>query len=106
MSDQEPLNVRVARRGTEESVRDYERTWREVWKRLVCDKRGRPVLDKIKRELHDYHIVLGEVSRVYDELTGGMLSKPTTRSEAVIDAVNESTSRKVRWGGYHLERES
>ncbi len=73
-------------------MKDYEQTYEEHWKDF-CEKEGVPDMDAIKRELHDYWIVMGEVSKVYDHITGGKLSKPNTRAESVIDAAEESYAK-------------
>jgi hypothetical protein len=41
-------------------------------------------LEQIKLELSDYRVIITEVSRVYDDLTHGRISKPNTAAEAVI----------------------
>ena len=62
---------------------DYEKTWDEFWKPLVC-KRGRIDMDAVKRELHDYHTFMQEGSVVYDHITGGRISKVSTVASIVI----------------------
>lgn len=70
---------------------EYEKTYDESWKEIIENEDGTLNLDQIKRELHDYWIVMGEVSEVYDDVTGGQVSKPNARASAVISAANEST---------------
>lgn len=68
---------------------DYMATFNEFWRDLVTDESGQLDLDKVARELADYKMVLGEVPKVYDELTGGRLSKPHTAAHHVIAEAND-----------------
>lgn len=43
----------------------HDATWNEHWRHLLCDEDGFPDFDKIKRELHDYKLVLENVSFNY-----------------------------------------
>lgn len=56
--------------------------------------------DKIADELHDLHMICGEVPRVYCHVTGGKISKANTCASAVIaeadDALNESVEYAVK----------
>lgn len=64
--------------GGEDYAVEFERTWRE----LVTDERGNLDEDKVARELSDYSVVMGEASKVYEELAG--LSKPNTAAHHII----------------------
>ena len=48
-----------------------------------------PTPDQVRDELHDFHVCMKEVTKAYSEITGGRFSKPTTRAEWIIDAVEE-----------------
>jgi len=74
----------------DELTRDYDHTWDTFWKDLVCDENGELDLDKVKRELHDYGVCIDQVGKVYDHVTGGLLTKPNTAAEHVIGAFDES----------------
>ena len=78
-----------------EPVPDYMRTWREWWAPLLSggaqdgpsQPGPRPAdLTAIMRELHHYGAMMTEVAKVYDELTGGRISKPNTAAFHVLDA--------------------
>lgn len=68
---------------------DYAETYDDFWKEIVENPDGTLNRDQVMRELHDYRVLLEEVPKVYDEVTGGRLSKPNTAACHVIDAVNE-----------------
>jgi hypothetical protein len=59
------------------------------WRPLVTDETGALDVDKVARELADYAAVMGEVARVYDEITGGRFSKPNTAAQYIVSRVNE-----------------
>jgi len=65
-----------------------EQVWREVWEPIVAPK-GVLELQPIMAELYDYYVFMGEVSKVYDACTGGRISKPNTKAEAVIAVIGD-----------------
>lgn len=71
--------------------REIEQTWNEFWRPVLYkDRNGSAALDMdaVKREMYDYHVMMREVSEVYDTLTRGRISKPNTSARAVINTVN------------------
>jgi hypothetical protein len=52
--------------------------------------------EKVGAELSDYHFILGEVPKVYDHVTGGLLSKPNYHANVVIAAADDHVTRLVR----------
>jgi len=70
---------------------EYEETYERSWREVVENPDGSLNLDQVKRELHDYWQIMGEVSKVYDDVTGGQISKPNAHASAVISAANECT---------------
>lgn len=68
---------------------DYEKTFAEFWAADLLLPDGTLDKDKVMRELHDYRMVLDEVSKVYDNITGGRFSKPLTEAVHVIAAADE-----------------
>lgn len=59
----------------------------EFWSKFVYPE-GASAQD-VQNELDDYHEMMGEVGRVYDHVTGGVISKPNTRASAVIEVADE-----------------
>jgi hypothetical protein len=47
------------------------------------------------KELADFHVIIGECSKVYYHVTGGMLSKPLSASEHVIRFADEREERET-----------
>lgn len=78
---------------------DVDRAYNEFWKDII-EIDGRVSLEQVKKELFDYRNILSEVSRVYDRITYGNISKPNTKAESVIavveDLQNESINEAVR----------
>jgi nanoRNase/pAp phosphatase (c-di-AMP/oligoRNAs hydrolase) len=67
---------------------DYN--FKTYWQGVVCDPvTGELVTEAVKRELSDYSVVIGEVSKAYDILTGGRFSKPNTAHEYIVERVTE-----------------
>lgn len=64
-----------------------EETYQNFWK-LIVEKDGEVDMEQVKKELHDFHFIMGEVSKVYDSLTGGQLSKPNYYADGVINEVH------------------
>lgn len=67
---------------------EVEKKFHERWRDIV-QPNGQWDLAQVKRELYDYAVVLEEVSKVYDELTGGKITKPNTEAFHVINAAEE-----------------
>lgn len=81
----------------EESVSQQEREWEGFWKEVVTNERGELVLDSVKRELHDYSMMLENTSRVFNYVTGGLASKPNTDAQVIIglsDGVNQDVFKR------------
>lgn len=73
--------------GEVDVVRINERVAASFWAHLGF---GTTVDDAaVKRELTDYHFLLEQVPRVYEAVTGGLLSKTNYRAETVINAFND-----------------
>lgn len=67
---------------------DYVQTYDRYWRSIV-EKNGHLDLDQVQRELHDYCVVMEQVSLAYDDVTGGRISKPNTAAVHVIGEVTE-----------------
>jgi hypothetical protein len=76
--------------------RDYETVYAEDWRKIVENPDGTLNLDQVKRELHDYSMLLRQVPVAYDEATGGRISKPHTLPHHIADAVNERLDNAER----------
>lgn len=74
---------------------DYEVTFDEFWREIVCTPYGDLNLDAVMRELHDYKFLLDQIPAIYDEVTGGRLSKTTYTSDSVIRAFQEAREEDI-----------
>jgi hypothetical protein len=74
---------------------DYAQTYEDFWREIVENPDGTLNLDQIMRELHDYRVVMHEVSIAYDDVTNGRLSKPNTAARHVVAAVDERIDTAV-----------
>lgn len=66
---------------------EVEIVWENSWADLIMPG-GVLNLDQLKRELYDFRVVMVEVGKVYDAVTGGRFSKPNTPHEAIIEAAD------------------
>lgn len=65
---------------------DVRTVFDAYWRDRVCPA-GQWDLGQVQRELYDYHTCLEEVTHVYDILTDGRFTKPTTRASVILDHV-------------------
>lgn len=63
----------------EQAEKDFEETWLPL---LLTD--GKLDMEKVKNEMMDLIFVYLQVSKVYCELTGGLLSKPMYYAGTII----------------------
>lgn len=61
----------------------------DLWAKIVLNPDGSLNVEQVKRELFDFKIVMGEVGKVYMEISGGRLSKLDYTAEAVLGVVEE-----------------
>lgn len=71
---------------------NYNEVYEDFWKGIVEDHTGNFDVEQVKKELADYKMILDEVPKVYEQLTG--LSKPHTRAEVIIDSVEKRFIRR------------
>ena len=70
-------------------TKNYVDTYNDFWKELVEDKHGNLSKEKMMRELHDFKMVMENVSKVYMHITNSRISKPNTLAEVVIEQADE-----------------
>lgn len=66
-----------------------EEEFEAFWKDLIIRPDGKIDLEQIKKELYDFSQLLVFVSKVYDHITGGKISKPLTLPDEVCGAADE-----------------
>jgi hypothetical protein len=74
---------------------DVLESWRGFWADLVIVD-GVLDINAVANELHDYHTAITQVPLVYEEVTGGRLSKPNSRADYVLDYYNEQVDAMVK----------
>lgn len=86
--------------------RSYTEIFDAFWADLVLHPDGTPNMDQIKRELADYYSMLGEIPKIFCEITNGRISKPNTLAHAVIpvyeDCVNDIMTDALKYHGQLL----
>jgi len=66
-----------------------QKTWDEFWKPLFDSHPDEDIMEQVKKELHDYHWMMGQWSIALGELTGGKLSKPNYTADVMIAEVTD-----------------
>lgn len=74
---------------------EVEKVFQEFWADIVCNEDGSINMEQVKKELYDYEFLLNEVPKVYDEVTGGFLSKPNSYADAVLSFFRERYANKA-----------
>lgn len=62
-----------------------EKVYQEYWKDII-EKDGKINIERVKKELFDYHTIINNVPVVYDYITGSKIS-PLTDSSTVLALV-------------------
>lgn len=76
---------------------NWEELWLEYRGLLMTD--GKYDESKIKNELHDLVFVMTQVGKVYNGLTGGILSKPMYFADVILN-LNEDQITESYNSGY------
>lgn len=71
----------------------YVKNFDLYWRDLIIDKDGNINLDQLMRELSDYSLLMEMISQVYNEFTP--YSKPFTRTEVIIDHIEQVIEGKI-----------
>lgn len=89
---------------------DVEAVWQKFWLPILkardlpaTDRFARVAdrdfdgvsLDQIKRELYDFRTMMEGIPGLYDEITGGQITKPNTEMRHVLNAYAEHVERLV-----------
>ena len=80
--------------------KEIEKVFQEFWVPIIFNLRngtrtGKLNLEQLKKELFDYYNLLNEVPKVYDHVTGGLISKPNTKAFEVIAAADNRMNEFV-----------
>lgn len=75
------------------SINDEER---EFWDSLILNPDGTVNMDAVYDELSDYRQMMYHTSRVYYDITCGMISKPNTHSSDVLSQSSECNEKIIR----------
>lgn len=70
-------------------MEDYEQKYEEFWQEIVENPDGSINMDQLKRELFDFSTLMHNISLVYEHVTGGMISKPLTDPDVVIQQADD-----------------
>lgn len=77
--------------------KDYKKTYDDFWKNIV-ETDGKLDLDKVQRELHDFHALMHNAGEVYCHVTGNRISKLNTDAQAVIAVADDILVQRIQEG--------
>lgn len=61
----------------------YQEIYDSFWKELVENSDGTLNKDKVMRELADYKVMIGEMAKLYSDVTNGKASHPMTQASEI-----------------------
>ena len=67
---------------------EVEKTYKEFWKGII-ENDGEVDMEQVKKELHDFHTLMGNVVEVYCHITGNQISKPMTDPTIVCNLADD-----------------
>lgn len=74
---------------------DYQREFRDFWAPILL-KDGVLDVEQMKKELADFSLLIGNVSKVYDHVTGNAISKPLTDPDVVCRVADDHFNEQLR----------
>ncbi|GAA4002089.1 hypothetical protein GCM10022631_10900 [Deinococcus rubellus] len=85
----------LERHASDAQVADSQAEHRQFWEGIIRNPDGSLNEDQVHAELADYGHLIREVPKVYDAITGGMLSKPNYFAHAVIGVYEDQRNRDI-----------
>lgn len=79
-------------------MKDYEKEYNTFWKDIVENEDGSINKEQIMKELFDYSYFIENIPKLYDNISGGYISKPMTNINAVIQKVEERIEQAYEEG--------
>lgn len=79
----------MTKRTDSPTEKDYDREYDTFWRPLLEFPNGAIKHEELRKNLYDFSRLIENVMKVYFELTGGIISKPLTDPDTVIQLVQE-----------------
>lgn len=64
-------------------LQSVEECWEKNWKAIILNDDGSVNLEQLKKELHDFTLIIGCATEAFSLVTGGRPSKPNSDPEWV-----------------------
>ena len=77
---------------------EVEQKYNEFWKEIVENPDGTLNKDKIMKELADFSVLIGNLSKINCYLSGNMVSNPMTDASVVIQICEEQLQESYQRG--------
>ena len=63
--------------------------YESVWKEIIENPDGSLKKEQVMKELHDFSVLIGNLSKIYTYMTGSIVSKPMVDAHIIIDLCAE-----------------
>ena len=63
--------------------------YESVWKEIIENPDGSLNKEQVMKELHDFSILIGNISKIYTYMTGSIVSKPMVDAHIIIGLCEE-----------------
>ena len=70
-------------------MEEVEKVYQEFWKDIVENEDGTLNVEQVKKELADYSMVMDNCLSAYEEMSGGLITKPNTYFSEVLKIFQE-----------------
>lgn len=78
--------------------KEIDKLFKEFWKPLVSKSDGTLDVELVKKELFDFYTLMGHLTKMYDHISGGIISIVNTHPEAVIQIYEERLEERYEEG--------
>lgn len=75
--------------------KEIDLLWEEHWKPIVTNDDGSINIEQLKKELWSASFIADQCSKVYCEVTGGILSKPNYYADGVIGCYEDKQEELI-----------
>jgi hypothetical protein len=76
-------------------IYEPQERWDNFWKEILILPDGSIDVEQLKKELCDFSVLINNIPKIFDAITGGMVSKPMTDPDVVISLHDDYVDRMV-----------
>ena len=79
-------------------MNNVEQKYNEFWKEIVENPDGTLNKEQIMKELADFSVLIDNLSKIYDRISSGIVSKPMTNAKTVLALYEEALEEAYERG--------